>query len=61
MAPQLVQAAAAGRTDASNWDAQPGADLDVGYGRVFDEQGDQPLAGWRQIRECLAQRRVALG
>ena len=54
---ELVQAAAAARADASDRNAQLGADLGVRYGRVCDEQGDQLLAARGQIRERLAQRR----
>jgi hypothetical protein len=60
VAAQLVQAAAAGRPDAADGDAQPGADLGVGHGRVLDQQADQLPARWRQIAERCAQRRVAL-
>ena len=41
---QLVQAAVAGGADAAGRDAQPGADLGVGHGRVGGQQGEQPLA-----------------
>jgi hypothetical protein len=41
---QLVQAAAAGRPDAADRDAQPGADLGVRHRRVSGEHGDQLLA-----------------
>jgi hypothetical protein len=61
MAAQLVQAAAAGGPDAAGRDTQLGADLGVRHGRVFDEQGDQLLAGGGQVGERLAQRCVALG
>ena len=60
IAAYLGQAAAAGRADAANRDAQPGADLGVGQRRVRDKQGDQPLAVRRQVSERLAQCRVAL-
>jgi hypothetical protein len=61
IAAQLVQAAAAAWPDASDRDAQPGADLGVRHGRVFGEQGDQPLAPGSQPGERLAERRVPLG
>src|SRR6185437_14973029 len=61
VAVQFVQAAAAAGPDAADRDAQPGADLGVGHRRVFDEQGDQLLAAWRQVAERFAQRSVALG
>jgi len=44
IAAQLLHAAAAAGPDAPDGDAQPGADLGVREGRVFEEQGDQPLA-----------------
>ena len=40
---QLVQAPAAVRPDAADRDAQPGADLGVRHGWIFDQQGDQLL------------------
>jgi hypothetical protein len=61
VAAQLVQAAAASRPDAANRDTQPDANLRIGHGRVFKQQGDQPLTGGWQGRERFAQRRVALG
>src|SRR5215813_4431127 len=57
---QLLYAAAAAGPDAPDGDAQPGADLGVRHGRVFEEHGDQALArGW-QAGEGLAEGRVAL-
>ena len=61
MLAQLLQEPAAGGPDAADRDAQPRADLGVGQGRVFEQQGDQLLTGGRQGRERLAQRGVALG
>jgi hypothetical protein len=60
VAAHLGQAAAAIRADAADRYAELGADLGVGQWRVRDEQGDQPLAVWRQVSERLAQCRVAL-
>src|ERR1700722_9983052 len=56
-----VQAAAAGRADAADRYAQPGADLGVGHRRVGDEQGDQLLAVRGKLGDGLAQRRLAFG
>src|SRR5579862_10059075 len=61
VAAQPVQGAAAVRADASDRDAEPGADLGVGHGWVGDEQSQQSLEGQRQAGERLAQRSVALG
>jgi hypothetical protein len=60
VAAQLVQATAAGGPDAADGDAEPGADLGVGHGRVLDQGEDQRPAGWRQVAERCVQRRVAL-
>jgi hypothetical protein len=60
VAAQLVQAAAACRSDTADRDAQPGADLGIWHRWVFDEHGNQLLAGRGQVGERLAQCRVAL-
>ena len=44
------------RADASDRNAEPGADLGVGQWRVGDEHGEQALAARRQPGERLAQR-----
>jgi hypothetical protein len=56
VAAQPGQAAAADRPDAADRDAQPGADLGVGDGRVLDKQGQQPLAVQRQAGEGFGER-----
>ena len=50
---QPVQAAAASRPDAADWDAQAGADLRVRCRRVLGEQGDQLLVARGQLQELL--------
>src|SRR5689334_20156850 len=60
IAAQLLHAPAAAGPDAPEGDAQPGADLGVWHGRVFEEHGDQPLARWWQAGEGLAERHVTL-
>src|SRR5262245_36802686 len=57
---QFFEAAAAAGPDASDRDAQPGAYLRIRHRRVLDEHAHQLLAFRRQVRESLAQRRVAL-
>jgi len=60
IAAQPVQAAAADRPDAADWDIRRGADFGVRDGRVLDELGNQPLAARGEVQECLAECRVAL-
>src|SRR6185437_8644945 len=48
MVAYLLQAPLAGRPDAADRDAEPGADLCVGDRRVFGEHGEQLLAGGGQ-------------